>query len=593
MDQPVRNAIPYFLTPYRGRIALLLWCQALAALASALAIASVAPVVGGALSATTPGADGVLMQLVRDVATRLPVGSPLAGSLIVLLLATLVAEGATYSIGLFSNHIRARGLRDWMVRAYEKVLFADYPYFLERRHGDLTHLVMVAAYNTQTLFMIIDLTGIAIQIMAILFLLWTVAPAASVYVAVAAAGAYGLLTAVSAGRLISLGETQRQESARQSRALDEATRGMRFLRIFETGGRWRDTFRLATDGYTRAAIRQELFRLAPGTVTSIIFVWSIAVAVWLLWQQEAGNIESYLPTVAVFVLALRQLLRLMASTGDAVMGVVAALPYAHTVRQALEEPTVAIHSGDSPCRGVTSSLEFRGVTFAHRGRTHTIRDVSFVVPAHTMTAIVGASGAGKSTIIDLLMRLYDPREGAILVDGVDLRACRLDQWRATIGLMSQEPFLFHGTIRDNIAMGRQDATEPDVHRAAAQADIHEFIEQLPSGYDTVIGDRGMTLSGGQRQRIALARALVRQPSLLLLDEATSAVDNRSELAIKTALTRVKGSCTLVVVAHKLASVRDADQIVVLGDGGVLERGTHDDLMRMDGAYAQLYQSQTV
>jgi len=565
--------------------------QAAAALAAAFAIASVSPVVGGALGTAAPGEEGLFVRLARGLSGAVPVDSPLAAALIVLLGLTLVAECATYGTGLAGNRLRAAALRNCMVGAYEKVLYADYPYFLERRHSELTHLVMVAAYNTQTLFMVVDLAAIGFQIGGVLLLLWSVAPEASAYVAIGAAIAYGVLTLISVGRLIALGETQRRESARQSRALDEATRGMRFLRVFETGGQWQRAFREATDGYTRAAVRQEIFRLVPGTVTSVVFVWSIAIAVWLLWQREGGNIATYLPTVAVFVLALRQLLTFMASTGDAVMGMVAAVPYADTVRRAIEEPTVAIRSGGQPSHGITRSVEFRDVSFAHRGRTHTIRRASFSVPAGTMTAIVGESGAGKSTIIDLLMRLYDPQDGAILVDGIDLRELQLDSWRARIGLMSQEPFLFNGTIRDNIAMGRPDATDVEVREAANQADIHDFIAQLPSQYDTAMGDRGMTLSGGQRQRIALARALVRRPALLLLDEATSAVDNRSESAIREALSRIKSSCTLVVVAHKLATVRDADQMIVVGDGQVLERGTHDDLMRMNGAYAQLYRSQ--
>ncbi|GMV21721.1 MAG: ABC transporter ATP-binding protein [Acidimicrobiia bacterium] len=587
------TTLRYWLAPHRGRIGLVVLCQAGAALLAAWALASISPVVGSALISDAAGTDSALVLRARQLANLVPVESPVGAAIVVFLLLTMAAEAATYATGLFAIRVRAAALRDCMVQAYEKVLYADYVFFLEHRHSDLNHLISVAAYNTQTLFLVIDLAGIGLQVLAVLLLLGSIAPTAGAAVALVAVVAYGVVTMLSARRLIDLGEAQRRESARQTRALDEATRGMRFLRVFETGAYWQDGFRRATDAYTRAAVRQELFRLAPGSLTSILFVWSIAVAVWLLWRREGVAFDNYLPIVAVFVLALRQLLTLMASAGDAVMGIVAAVPYADTVRRALEEPNVTIRSGTRPFAGLSKSLELRGVHFTHRGRTRTVSGLSFTVPAGTTTAIVGASGAGKSTVIDLLMRLYDPDEGAIMVDGEDLRTLDLQQWRASIGLMSQEPFLFKGTIRDNIAMGLPTATDEAIQRAAEQADIHAFITQLPGGYDTELADRGMTLSGGQRQRIALARALVRQPRLLLLDEATSSVDNRSESVIRNALNQVKRSCTLIVVAHKLATVRDADQLILVGDGQVLERGTHTDLMNLDGAYARLYRNQTL
>ena len=573
---------------------MLVLCQGFAAIAGAFAIAAIAPVVSGAIQSGAPiAAQGVIVRWVQAAAAALPVGRPLVGALIVMLALTVTAESAAYATGLLANSLRAAGVRDWTLRAYEKVLYADYQYFLDRRHGDLTHLVMVAAYNTQTLFMVVNLVGIGLQIATVLLLLWTVSPIASLIVAGVAGIAYSALTALSAGQLIALGEAQRLASRAQSRAVDESVRGMRFVRIFETADRWRTSFRQATEAYTRAAVRQEMLRLAPSALASAGFVWTIAIAAWLVWRRDAGpgQFAAYLPVLAIFVLALRQLLTLMSSTGDAVMGVVAALPYADTVRLALQEPTVRIVNGARPFRRIERAIEFDAVSYAHKGRRRTISDVFFTVPHNTTTAIVGASGAGKSTIIDLLLRLYDTQAGAIRIDGADLRELRLADWRGAIGLMSQEPFLFNGTIAENIALGRVGASREEICDAAAMADADAFIQEFPDRYDTKVSDRGLTLSGGQRQRIALARALLRRPELLLLDEATSAVDNRSEAAIKEALGKLRGRCTLIIVAHKLATVRDADQIVVVEEGRIVETGPHDALVRRGGAYAHLYQSQ--
>ncbi|MBR0557585.1 ABC transporter ATP-binding protein [Ciceribacter sp. L1K23] len=232
-------------------------------------------------------------------------------------------------------------------------------------------------------------------------------------------------------------------------------------------------------------------------------------------------------------------------------------------------------------------IEFRHVGFAY-GENAILKDVSFVAEGGRTTALVGPSGAGKSTIITLIPRFYDPGQGEILIDGQNIADVTKASLRRHIAYVSQQPYLFEGTIRDNIRYGRPDATDAEIEDAAKHAYAHDFIMAQPMGYDTPVGENGLTLSGGQRQRLSIARALVRNAPILLLDEATSALDTESEAAVQKALDEAMGGRTVVVIAHRLSTVVNADQIIVMEGGRVVEQGIHDDLARRaDGLYARL------
>ncbi|NNL47241.1 MAG: ABC transporter ATP-binding protein [Acidimicrobiia bacterium] len=254
---------------------------------------------------------------------------------------------------------------------------------------------------------------------------------------------------------------------------------------------------------------------------------------------------------------------------------------------AIEEGSVLLAEDE-----VAGRVTFDHVSFAYANEVPVLDDLSFDVPAGATVAIVGSTGAGKSTVIKLLLRFYDPTAGSIQVDGIDIRTLSFASLRGAIGLVSQDVFLFHGTVRENIAYGRPEAAIERVIEAATIAEAHEFIMSFPDGYDTIVGERGQKLSGGQRQRISLARAILKDPPILVLDEATSSVDNETEAAIQRSLEKISIDRTTVVIAHRLSTVRHADNIVVLDAGGVSEQGNHDDLLRKDGMCAALWKVQT-
>ena len=245
-----------------------------------------------------------------------------------------------------------------------------------------------------------------------------------------------------------------------------------------------------------------------------------------------------------------------------------------------------------PRERVAGALRFEGVRFSYASGPEVLRGIDLDVPSGHTVAIVGATGAGKSSVVKLLLRFYDATGGRVTLDGFDLRELQLRDLRAAVGLVSQDVFLFHGSVRDNVAYGRPDATDAEIHRALALAEAASFVDELPFGLETIVGERGQKLSGGQRQRLSLARAVLKDPPILVLDEATSAVDNETEAAIQRSLETLTQGRTTVVIAHRLSTIRHADRIYVLDLGRVLESGTHDDLLARGGAYAALWRVQT-
>ncbi len=258
----------------------------------------------------------------------------------------------------------------------------------------------------------------------------------------------------------------------------------------------------------------------------------------------------------------------------------------------LLDTPITIPTGNGSLSAVRGEVHLDNITFAYNGRTNVLQDLSLHIPPGANIGIVGATGSGKSSLVKLLLRFYEIQGGQILVDNIDIRELQLGELRRCIGWVSQDVFLFHGTVAENIAYGSFDATESEIIHAAKLAEAHEFILQLPQGYDTIVGERGQKLSGGQRQRIAIARAILKDPAILILDEATSAVDNETEAAIQKSLAIITQNRTTIAIAHRLSTIRHSHCIYVMAHGQIVEQGKHEDLIQLNGIYANLWRVQS-
>ena len=317
------------------------------------------------------------------------------------------------------------------------------------------------------------------------------------------------------------------------------------------------------------------------------------IATLLLGGLQAISGQLAVGSYSVLVFITQRLLWPLTRLGTTFDQYQRAMASTSRVMNLLDTP-IEIHPGDIslPVNKIKGDIEIKNITFAYQERQPVIQDLSLIIPAGQTIAIVGATGSGKSTVVKLLLRLYEIQSGSITLDDIEINRIQLKDLRRAIGLVSQDVFLFHGTVAENIKYGSFDATLPEIIAAAEVAEAHRFIQELPQGYDTIIGERGQKLSGGQRQRIAIARAVLKNPPILILDEATSAVDNETEAAIQRSLEQITKNRTTIAIAHRLSTVRNADCIYVMEQGKLVEWGEHEVLLEQQGIYTSLWRVQS-
>lgn len=385
-----------------------------------------------------------------------------------------------------------------------------------------------------------------------------------------------------------------QESlGRMVNILEETFGGMRVVKAFNARGFMLSRLENEAGHYRKVnksmAYRNEM----AGPVSEILGVGIVAIIIYfggsLVLDGSGFKPSEFMGFLALFTMVIQP----AKSFSNGITQLQKGIASARRIFSLIDTPSDITSKPDA--REVTSfssSIEFRGVWFAYQTEW-VLKDINLIIPKGKTIALVGASGGGKSTLADLVPRFYDPVKGDVLLDGVSLRDLKLESLRNLIGVVTQEPILFHDTIFNNIAFGLPGATEEAVIEAARVANAHEFIMKTEQGYQTVIGERGSRLSGGQRQRISIARAVLKNPPILILDEATSALDNESERLVQEALFRLMTGHTSLVIAHRLSTIQHADEIVVIQDGIIAERGTHQELIGRNGVYRHLSEAQKV
>ncbi|MBA7595578.1 Lipid A export ATP-binding/permease protein MsbA [subsurface metagenome] len=369
----------------------------------------------------------------------------------------------------------------------------------------------------------------------------------------------------------------------------ETVSGIRIVKAFAMEGFELRKFFRNTVNYLKTVIRFETLRLSIAPLTE--FLGAIAASVILLYGGHLILVSQTLSPdrFFVFLAASLSLMQPIKRIGEANSKIQRGLGAAKRIFEILDtEEKVKEYPDSITLPGFTKHIRFRNISFSYDSEIPVLNDINLEVKAGQIVAIAGPSGAGKSTIINLIPRFYDPTSGAIEIDGVDIRKFSLKSLREAIGLVTQETILFNDTIFNNVAYGRSKISRKQVIKVSKAANAHYFIEKLPNGYDTIIGERGASLSGGERQRIAIARALLKDPPILVLDEATSALDAESQLQVQEAIHKLMEGRTTIVIAHRLSTIKDADLIYVVEKGTIVDYGKHGELLQKDGIYRKLY-----
>ena len=391
-------------------------------------------------------------------------------------------------------------------------------------------------------------------------------------------------------RLRKLARKGQDEIGAISSRLQESISGVRVVQLFSREDYERRRFERDNDALTATVVKSERIRALVGPINEVLAAASVgAIIIYggysvLGGDRTQGDFLAFIVAVFLMYDPFKKLSRVHGAVQQGVAGAERILDILdrHSLIEAPKSPAKQIAS-DSP------TVELRGVTFRYPGKeVYALRGVSLTVPAGKTVALVGLSGSGKSTVVDLVPRFIDPESGAVLVGGVDVRELALEDLRSNVAVVGQHTFLFHDTVRANIAYGLESASEEAIWTAIDGAGARAFIERLPNGLDTKVGEGGFALSGGERQRIAIARAMIKAAPILILDEATASLDNHSERVVQEALDRLSKNRTTIVVAHRLSTIRNADEIVVMAAGEVVERGTHAELLAKSGEYSKLY-----
>jgi subfamily B ATP-binding cassette protein MsbA len=542
------------------------------------------------------GGSPVEVVLDRVVGPFLRAGAPevaLRNVVVILLVALVLKNVLTYGAAVGSVAIQEGVVRDLRVRLVRHLQVLPLGFFHRAKAGQLVSRIINDTDQVKTavsaaLASLLQNLAVILVYLGILFgLSWRLA-----LVALLVAPALLLVIRPLLGKLRRRSRELVAERGEVTSEAGELVGSIKLVRAYGAEELELGRFRALAQRYRRRVLRSQRYAVLSHPVSEVFGGLMLVTMLWMgtrLVLRDAGSLQpEVLMTFLAVALRLMSPLKSVTNYPAIMAGAVAA---ADRVFEVLDVPAGEVdRPGETEAR-FTDRIEYRDVSFAYGDEAAVLHGVSLRVRRGEVLAIVGPSGAGKTTLVDLLARFYEPTAGAILLDGVPITGFSRRSLRALMGIVSQDTVVLNDTVLANIAYGRDDVTLERVREAARAANADDFILKLPDGYDTVLGDRGARLSGGQRQRIAIARALLRDPPILILDEATSALDTESERAVQEAIDRLMAHRTVLVIAHRLATVQHADAIVVLQEGRVVERGTHAELFRAGGLYRRLYNLQ--
>lgn len=587
-----------FVGPHKGKLVLVVVLNALAAFADVFSFTLLVPFFNAFFKAESllpsSGTIGRLLNasigFLLDEQDRM--GS-LRNVLLIVIAAVTTKNTLVWLAGQVGVKLQEFVVRDLRNAVYAHLLRLPLPWFTRNKVGQIISRVLTDTGNAKTVVTELVTRSLwsGAQVLATLVAMFTTSWRLSLAALVIAPVTIGAIQPV----LRKLRKGYRRlgnEQGEMTSLVQEVVSGVRLVKSYRAEGREETKFTDKNNAFAKGFVRVGRLALLSGPVTETLGTFTAVIILWYGAQLVLAEGTLTGAELLVFLVQVMRLLQPLKQLSQTPAAAQQSLASAERVFEILDAPSeVAVDRGTRTAAVFARDIVFENVGFQYDGGAAALENVSFTARKGDVIALVGASGAGKSTLVDLIPRFIDPTAGRILLDGVDLREIRLDALRSLTGIVSQDTVLFNDTVRANVAFGRPDATQAQLAAAARAANALGFIEALPEGWDTNLGERGTRLSGGQRQRLAIARALVSDPPILILDEATSALDVESERLVQEAIDRLLEGRTVFVIAHRLATIQHADRILVLDGGRLVEDGTHAGLIASGGAYARLHDLQ--
>jgi ATP-binding cassette, subfamily B, bacterial MsbA len=580
------------LRPYRFAVVLVVFCSFLASLFGGISIGMLVPLLSSIQEVSDPEKLPRVIRYASNLLSRYPVETQIYLSIVLVVISMLLKNTLLGMSIYYGYRVSSRIAADLRTRATHMLLGVGLGFYHRTKAGEL---IEKSLYNTASLE---DLTRHSVEMVAhvitflVLFSLLFILSWQLTIITVIIGAVFMWMTSAYTRRLSTVGDNFATSSRELLSNVHENISGIQLIKSFAREERQFARIQKAIDRHQRNTLQLNFRNYVVHLLTDVLGAAAIGGLFVVTMQVYEMEGKVLIVLLLPFVYVITQIIPVLKHINMDRAVIVSRWPFVRIVADFVRmDNKPVVPNGHKTFCGLKSAIRFDRVTFSYReDAPPALRDVSFSIPRGKTTAVVGQSGSGKSTIVALLLRFYDPQHGVISVDGEPLPDFDLSSYRQRVGVVSQDVFIFNDSVKHNIGFGADgEVTDEQIVRAARLAGAHEFIMALPAAYDTVLGDRGVKLSGGQRQRISIARAVLRDPEILVLDEATSSLDTRMEKLIHEAIVELGRNRTMVIIAHRLSTIRNADEIIVLKEGQVQETGTAAELLRKKGEYYLLAQ----
>ena len=532
---------------------------------------------------------GLVINTITKIVNYLPMSNPFNAICVFFLVITALKVALKITLDITRSALTQKLHLDCQKEIFEKHIYSDLSFFIRNKSGDLVFRIINLPTEVASYFMYLPLFFVeTVNILLLCVLLFTIS--IPLFICLAIVGLiYNLVVrSFSVNTIDRIGKQIPQAMSWKNIVTNETVSGIREIIVYGKQKEWIQRFFVQCERYYHMKMKSAIIRVVLGNSFEPLIIGGICIVGLYYGFNSPDQLIKILPVLAVYALALVRIVPSFANAAQLRIQIASFLPSLKLYEDFMNEKTVYRKDGQKLFTSFRQEIRFVDVSFAYGTDPKVLEGIDLVIPKNKTVTIVGSSGSGKSTLIDLLLGVYAVSDGKILIDGVDLNEYKVSTWRERIGVVAQNAFIFNASAKENIAFDSTIDMER-VISAAQAAGAHDFIHRLKNGYDTELGDRGFAVSGGERQRIAIARALYRNPEIIIFDEATSALDNRTEKMITETILALSKNKTIIILAHRLSTIENADIIYVLKDRKVSQAGTHAELSAMDGEYLRLYE----